>query len=300
MPQHTVGLLEATVIFNANDTAVHPSNFGPGKTDLLEEIAEYIDHVGRSGGVTLKERFFTKVSATKRPQRRDLRIELDYGRYGSPRRVRESSTGQQTGAVKTTEVAGDGLRLVAAVPTVGKFAIIAHEVIGLTSVAGLFIRDFSTWFSIRNRGFRIEMAYLEDSDAWTEFLAGAQLKELTFIAHRPAQNNRAGLPTQEIYDVRPDKRGGVLPRRWLDALVSNGHLPPSQVLSVPVNANDIDETRIVVKKDKRKRSISIGSMWPRFTWEIVPDSNKRPGDVVFYKFVDELIVTRYFNRGIVI
>lgn len=300
MPQHTIGLLEAIVIHTSTTTPVHPHSFGPQKVDLLDEFAAYVEHVDSAGGVRVKERYFTKVKANKRPQKRDFQFELDYGRYGSVRRVRETTTGALTGSVKSSEVASDGLRLVAAVPAIGKFALIAHEVIGLASVAGLLTLDFGAWFAQRNSGFHIEMSYLEDSDAWDDFLAGAELKELTFIAHRPATNNRAGLPTREIYDVVADERGGVLPRRWLDRLISNGHLPPNQVLSVPVDASAIDETRVVVEKDNRRRTISIGNIWPRFTWEITPGSNRRPGDSTFQQVADDLIKSRYANRGIII
>lgn len=299
MPQHTVGLLEVTVIHHQGDVIVHPSSFGAGQIDLLEEIDSYLKYVELSGGVSLKERYFTKVAATPRASQRDIRFELDYGHYGSSKRVREYSTGKQTGAVKITEVASDGLRLVAAIPTTGKFALMAHEVIGLSSVAGIFASDFKRWFSARNSEFRIEIEYLEDSDAWEEFLDGAELKELTFIAHKPAKNNRAGRPTREIYEVLPNRRGDVLPRKWLDSLRQTGRLPANQVLSVGVDEDDIEETRVVVSKDKRRRTISIGAAWPRFTWEIEPDSNKRPSDSLFFVVTDDLIVTRFKNRGII-
>lgn len=37
------------------------------------------------------------------------------------------------------------------------------------------------------------------------------LRELTFMTTKPAEGNRAGRPTKETYEVRPDGRGAVLP-----------------------------------------------------------------------------------------
>lgn len=49
MPQHTIGLLGTRIVHTGTDEAVHPSNFGPGEHDLLNEWQQYLDGV-RTGG----------------------------------------------------------------------------------------------------------------------------------------------------------------------------------------------------------------------------------------------------------
>jgi hypothetical protein len=75
----------------------------------------------------------------------------------------------------------------------------------------------------------------------------------------------------------------------LERLRGEGRLPANEVLSVQVDESDISETRVVVEKDKRRRTISIGSDWPRFTWEIEPGSNTRPSDPTFTATAGEII-----------
>lgn len=160
------------------------------------------------------------------------------------------------------------------------------------------MQDFKRWFGRRHAGYRIEVEYLEDSDAWEQFLEGANLRELTFVSEKSADQNRAGRPTREHYDVRPGRRGDVLPRRWLDRLLADGRIPAGEVLSIPVNDEDIEETRIVVEKDKRRRTVHIGSEWPRFTWEIVPGSNQRPENSAFLSAARSIIAEQLRRLGI--
>lgn len=289
MPQHTIGLLQVRILHNQTEQEVHPSNFGPGACDLLTEWDAYIDGILAAGGINHKERFLTVESKKCSPTAREVECELDYGHFGNERRVRDSNTGSQTGAIAGNEVASDALRLLHRVPVNGSTSYIAHEQIGRLSTAGLLTLNFKQWFGARHSDYRIEIDYVEDADAWNEFLDGANLRELTFVAHKPADGNRAGRPTKELYDVRPDRRGDVLPRSWLDQLRSDGRLPANQVLSVPVDESDIDETRVVVEKDKRRRTIHIGNDWPRFTWEIVPNSNTRPDDGSFRAVARDII-----------
>lgn len=289
MPQHTIGLLQIRIIHNATDQEVHPSNFGPGTTDLLTEWDAYIDALLGAGGVSYKERFLTVESKEFRPSLREVECELDYGHFGNSRRVRDSNTGSQTGSIAGNEVASDALRLLHRVPVNGCTTYLAHEQIGRLSTAGLLTTDFKRWFNSRHSGYRLEIDYVEDADAWNDFLDGANLRELTFVARKPADGNRAGRPTKELYDIRPDRRGDVLPRRWLEQLRSDGRLPANQVLSVAVDESDIEETRVVVEKDKRRRTIHIGDDWPRFTWEIEANSNTRPSDGSFRTVARDII-----------
>lgn len=298
MPQHTIGLLEVRIIHNETEEQLHPSNFGPGGVDLLDEWATYLKRVRTSGGVSVKERFFTPQSLKSRTQRREVQSELDYGHFGSIRRVRDANTGSQTGDIATNEVPSEALRTLLRVPQNGTLSFLAHEVVGRLTAVGLFSQDFKKWFANRHRGYRVEMDYVEDSDAWNEFLDGATLRELSFIARRDAAGNRAGRPTTEQYDVRPGRRGDVLPQHWLERLRSDGHLPANEVLSVPVHEDDIDETRIVVAKDHRRRTISIGDSWPRFTWEIEPGSNVRPPDPTFLEVARDIIGTHLTRLNI--
>ncbi|MGF3054179.1 hypothetical protein ACQUSY_09520 [Microbacterium sp. YY-03] len=191
--------------------------------------------------------------------------------------------------IETDEVPSDPLRWVVRSPATGTRAFIAHEVVGRSSVMGVLSPDLKKWFQERHPGYRIEVDYVEDAAAWNEFLDGSSLRELTFIAHRPAQGNRAGRPTTEYYDVRPGRRGEALPQSWLNRLRADGSLPASDVLSVPVDDADVDETRIVVQKDGRRRTIAIGVEWPRFTWEIDPGSVERPLDQRFYEVARGII-----------
>lgn len=287
MPQHTIGLLEVQIFHTQTSTEVHPSNFGPEQLDLRDLWTEYLGEVRSNGGVQLKERYFT-VERLEHPESGIL-CEFDYGRFGSSRRVRDIRTGNQTGKVRPDEVAGESLRLLHHVPATGMTSLIAYEQVGISSVVGILSSDFKKWFHWRSRGFHIEINYMEDSDAWNDFLDGASLRELAFVAKKPAEGNRAGRPTKEVYEVRPDGRGMVLPRTWLDQLRGEGRLPANQVLSVQVDESDIAETRIVVEKNKRRRTIRIGNDWPKFTWEIDPGSSSRPSDTVFQGVAEEII-----------
>ncbi|MDQ0923381.1 hypothetical protein QF038_001889 [Pseudarthrobacter sp. W1I19] len=289
MPQHTIGLLQVRIVHNQTDQEVHPSNFGPESNDLLTEWDVYVDGIRSSGGVRHRERFLTVESKKLRATKREVECELDYGHFGNSRRVRDSNTGSQTGSIAGNEVASDALRLLHRVPLNGSFSYIAHEQIGRLSSSGVLTSDFKKWFGSRHDGYRLEIDYVEDADAWNEFLDGANLRELTFVARKPAEGNRAGRPTKELYDIRPDRRGDVLPRRWLDQLRSDGRLPANQVLSVAVDEGDIEETRVVVEKDKRRRTIHIGDDWPRFAWEIEANSNVRPGDESFRSVARDII-----------
>lgn len=289
MPQHTIGLLEVRIVHNQSEEEVHPSKFGPRGVDLLDEWGMYLEQVEVAGGVSVKERYFTPQSIESHLQMREVQSELDYGHFGSPRRVRDAHTGSQTGDIATNEVPSEALRTLLRVPRNGTTCFIAHEVVGRLTAAGLFSQDLKKWFGNRHDGYRIELDYVEDSDAWNEFLDGATLRELTFTARRSAKGNRAGRPTKEQYDVRPAMRGDVLPHSWLERLRSDGYLPANEVLSVSVNQEDIDETRVVVSKDKRRRTISIGAAWPRFTWEIEPNSNERPSDLMFVDVARQII-----------
>lgn len=287
MPHHTVGLLEVRILHSQTSTEVHPSNFGPDQLDLRELWTDYLNEVQGNGGVQTKERYFTVERVTQ--QGGETMCEFDYGRFGSNKRIRDVHTGRKTGDVAHDEVAGEALRLLLHVPLTGTSSYIAHEQVGISSIVGILATDFKKWFHWQSRGFHVEMDYVEDADAWNDFLDGATLRELTFVAKKPAAGNRAGRPTKEIYEVRPDGRGAVLPRTWLDQLRGDGRLPANEVLSVHVDESDIDETRVVVEKDKRRRTIRIGSDWPRFTWEIEPGSNTRPSDPVFVRVAGDII-----------
>ncbi|WP_431230471.1 hypothetical protein [Paenarthrobacter nicotinovorans] len=287
MPQHTVGLLEVRVVHSQSATDVHPVNFGDEQYDLRELWSAYLQEVLRDGGVQTRERYF--MVETVGSVHGDTLCELDYGRFGSDKRVRDVGTGSQTGKVAPNEVASEALRLLFHAPTRGTVSYIAHEQVGISSVVGILSQHFKNWFHWQCRGFHVEIAYLEDADAWNEFLDGATLRELTFVARKPADGNRAGRPTKEIYEVRPDGRGAVLPKSWLERLRSDGRLPANEVLSVQVDESDISETRVVVEKDKRRRTISIGTEWPRFTWEIEPGSNSRPTDTTFTAVAGDII-----------
>lgn len=268
-------------------TDVHPVNFGDEQHNLRELWLAYLREVERDGGVQTRERYFTVE--TVEDAQGDALCELDYGRFGSDKRVRDVGTGSMTGKVSKNEVASEALRLLCHVPRQGTTSYIAHEQVGISSVVGILSQHFKSWFQWQCRGFHVELAYVEDADAWNEFLDGAALRELTFVASKPAVGNRAGRPTKEIYEVRPDGRGAVLPKSWLERLRGEGRLPANEVLSVQVDESDISETRVVVEKDKRRRTISIGSDWPRFTWEIEPGSNTRPSDPTFTTFAGEII-----------
>ena len=289
MPMHTIGLLEVRVVHNRTGADVHPSNFGPGGSDFLDDWNEFLKQVTAENGVTSRERFFTVEKQISKPSRREVKCELDYGHFGSARRVRDSLNGQHVGNIRTGEVPSDALRLLLRAPVNGKFAFIAHEIIGRSSAVGVVVPELKRQFIDAHSGYHLEIEYVEDSDAWNDFLDGAALKQLTFVARRPADGNRAGRPTKELYDILPGRRGDVLPRGWLDQLRSTGHLPANQVLSVPVDDDEIDETRVVVDKGGRRRTISIGDDWPRFTWEIDPGSTTRPSDRKFFSAAREIV-----------
>ncbi|MFF2243324.1 hypothetical protein ACFVTM_03980 [Arthrobacter sp. NPDC058130] len=286
MPHHTVGLLEIRIVHSQTSTDVHPVNFGDKQHDLRELWLAYLQEVEREGGVQTRERYFTVEAVGD--VHGDTLCELDYGRFGSNRRVRDVHTGSLTGNVAHDEVASEALRLLCHVPTRGTVSYVAHEQVGINSVVGVLSHHFKNWFHWQCRGFDVEIAYVEDADAWKEFLDGATLRELTFVARKPADGNRAGRPTKEIYEVRPDGRGAVLPKSWLDR-IRGGRLQANEVLSVQVNEADISETRVVVEKDKRRRTISIGSDWPRFTWEIEPGGTTRPSDPTFTAVAADII-----------
>jgi hypothetical protein len=136
------------------------------------------------------------ASKKLRETRREVECELDYGHFGNSRRVRDSNTGSQTGSIAGNEVASDALRLLHRVPLNGSFSYTAHEQIGRLSSSGVLTSHFKKWFGSRHDGYRLEIDYVEDADAWNEFLDGANLRELTFVARKPAEGNRAGRPTQ--------------------------------------------------------------------------------------------------------
>jgi len=56
-----------------------------------------------------------------------------------------------------------------------------------------------------------------------------------------------------------------------------------------VDEGDIEETRVVVEKDKRRRTIHIDDDWPRFAWEIEANSNVRPSDESFRSVARDII-----------
>ncbi|HCJ48876.1 MAG TPA: hypothetical protein DHW40_06050 [Microbacterium sp.] len=288
MPLHTIGLLDVSILHNQSDQEVHPSNFGPNQTDFFDEWESYLEHVLRERGVRAGERYFTVERKRARKEARERLCELDYGHFGTRRRVRNAVNGEHVSDIDAGEVPSDPLRLLLRSPVNGTRAFIAHEVVGRASVVGVLAPDLKKWFQKRHNGYRLEIDYVEDADAWNDFLDGSTLRELTFVAHRRADGNRAGRPTTEYYDVRP-VRGEALPQNWLRRLRSDGHLPASEVLSIGVDDGDIDETRIVVQKNGRRRTIAIGADWPRFTWEIDPGSNQRPGDQQFYDVARSLI-----------
>lgn len=149
-------------------------------------------------GVRHRERYFTVESTQAWPDRREFECEVDYGSYGSNRRVRDSSTGNQTGTIGSSEVAGDGLRLIHRVPDAGLFSYIACEQIGRASVTGVLVQDFKRWFGRRHNGYRIEVEYLEDSDAWEQFLEGANLRDLRSSVRNPPIRTELVDPLESI------------------------------------------------------------------------------------------------------
>jgi len=298
MPLHTIGLLGVRVTHNQTGEEVHPSNFGPNQSDFFDDWNTYLDRVVADHGVTSRERFFTVEKHSSKPRRREVKCELDYGHFGSRRRVRNAANGEHVGDIETEEVPSDALRALLRAPVNGHLAFIAHEIIGRASATGIVISALKKQFASDHPGYRLAVDYVEDADAWNEFLDGASLKELTFVARRTADGNRAGRPTKELYDVVPGRRGDVLPRSWLDRLRSDGHLPAGEVLSVPVSDDDIDETRVVVEKDGRRRTILIGDDWPRFTWEVEPGSNTRPADSRFYAVARSIIDSQLAHLNI--
>ena len=290
MTKYSLGLMEVRIVHNQRGEDMHVSNFNQTGDDLLTVWATYLRTVKRDHGVKGKERFFIPDTVSTPTGIRQVRSEIDYGRYGVARRVRDTSTGDTTGNVGTDETASDTLRTCLVVPQNGKIALLAHEVAGVATLGGALTTDVKRWFQQNHPGYRLSIDYLEDADAWAEFLDGADLRQITFTAWRSSPDNRAGVPTKEEYDVRPI-RGRVLPRAWLDRLL-NHELPASAVLSVPVEDGDIDETTVVVSKEGRRRTIRIGQDWPRFTWEINPDSDGRPVSAQFYAVANELVAER--------
>jgi hypothetical protein len=297
MALHTVGLLAVKVIDTNSGVEEVVSAFGSPQVDLLDEIEVFFRKVKADGGSTSKERYFTTVRVTPEPTRRLVHVEIDYGRFGSARRVREQSTGRETGVVKDTEVASDELRLSAAVPSTDRIALLAYEVAGQASCVGPLSQALLTSFHKANPGFTLDISYLEDTDAWDEYLKGAELKSLTFVTERQSLGNRASLPLREEHEVRPSGRGQSLPRKWLKK-ARKGSLRATDVLSVKVKDSDVENTRIVVAKDGRRRTVVIGGDWPKFTWEIDPTSRRRPTTTKVRKVAYELIKTRLAHRNI--
>ena len=288
MPKYTIGLLELKVIHTLTDEEVHPSNFGPQEKDVLDDWSGYLKKIAQEGGVSRQERFLAVESRVDIVTSREIVCEIDYGHFGSHRRVRNVDNGAHISDIDLNEVPGDPLRLLLRSPINGTFAFMAHEMVGRSSCAGLLIPEFKSWFAKANSGYRLEVNYVEDSDAWNEFLDGASLRELTFTARRTSEANRAGRPTKERYDILPGRRGDVLPQSWLQRLRCDG-LPASEVLSVPVADEDIDETKVVVEKEGRRRTIRIGDDWPRFTWEIDPKAKSRPDDALYFDVARQII-----------
>jgi len=290
MTKYSLGLMEVRVVHNQSAEDMHVSNFN-SSDDLLNVWARYLETARSHHGVKGKERYFIPDTVVTQAGVRHVNSEIDYGRYGVSRRVIDTSSGSTTGNVAPDETASDTLRTSLAVPQNGKIALLAHEVAGTATLGGVLSHDVKRWFQQNYPGYRLSIDYLEDSDAWEEFLDGAELRQITFSAWRASQDNRAGVPTKEEYDVRPGVRGQVLPREWL-ARLRGGRLPPSAVLNVPIEESDIDETTVVVSKDGRRRTIKIGQDWPRFTWEIDPDSDDRPVSGQFYAVANELVMQR--------
>ena len=69
MPLHTIGLLEVRVVHNQTDESVHPSNFGPSRSDFFDDWNSYLDKVVSDHGITSHERFFTVQKHSRKPNR---------------------------------------------------------------------------------------------------------------------------------------------------------------------------------------------------------------------------------------
>lgn len=296
MPQHSLGVLEASVTHIASGTLVHPSAIGPNQVDLLHEFDEYLKWVGSSGGVAIRERFMTVVGTSQSSFQRARIAEFDYGRYGSHRRVHDVSTGRKTGDVRSGEAASDSIRVAMAVPINATFALIAHEIVARATIGTLFSNSFEKWFQERNGGFSIKFDYLEDADAWQEYLDGADLKSLSFAVYRTPPGDRTAPPRREVYEVDPGYRGEVLPHSWLDRIRSRS-LNPGDVMNVPVDPQDVEEIKVVVDRHGQRRTLVLESSWPRFTWEIDPGSIRRPTDTRFREFAFEILTDRVAKRG---
>lgn len=117
MPLHTIGLLQVQIAHNQTNQIVHPSNFGSNRCDFYDDWNDYLRDVKSNSGVTSQERFFTVQKLSRKPNQREVKCELDYGRFGSRRRVRDASNGRHVGDIDTGEVPSDALRLLLRAPS---------------------------------------------------------------------------------------------------------------------------------------------------------------------------------------
>lgn len=288
MPLHTVGLLELGILHTATETVVHPYSFSDQKADLYNDWPDYVENILTQKGIRSSERYLTIEKTRPRHWARGAYCEFDYGSYGSQRRVRDSNNGQHVNDIKTEEVASDALRMALFVPKTGTQAYITHEVVGRASLVSVLRQDLEKWFKRRHPGYELQIRYVEDADAWRDWLEGADLKGLTFEVERSKDGNRLGRPTRERYEVVPSGRGEVLPSSLISRLLRGERIPPTDVLAIDIPVEDIAETKINVSKDGRQRSIRIGDDWPRFTWEIDPTTKGRPDDEAFLTLSQEL------------
>jgi hypothetical protein len=285
MPTFFIGLMEVRVIHNKTGEAVHVSSFSKENEDLLDVWDDYLAKTADTGGVATKDRYFVPERSTLFPALRQARAQFDYGRHGTDRRVRDSTSGSHVGDVARHQVASDTLRSLLVVPEHGRLAVLALESVGNASVAGMLSDHFKRWFQREFKGYRVELRYLDEPVAWSQFLDGADLRELSVTRYRPAHQNRAGRPTVEEFTVRP-VRGQMLPSSWLKEMLG-GRVRATDLLSVPID--DADETKLLVRSGGRDRTITVGQEWPRFKWEVDPENEGRPSDAVFYGVAEELL-----------
>lgn len=287
MPTYTMGLMTVRVLDNRTGQAEQLDAFAGGR-DLHVEWPKFLDSLVQQRGHARRETYLLPVDVGTPSGTRDVRAALDYGRFGTARRIREVTSGAHVGDVRTSQVAGDETRSVLRVPVASRTALLAYEAIGTSSHVGLLSHAAKGWFQQQFRGSRLEIEYLPDTDAWNDYLDGAALKGVVFTRFTDGGDRAAPRRTERFEVGAP--RGGGLPARWLER-ARRARLRPSDVLTVNV-PDDMDDTKIVVSKDGRKRTFHVGDAWPRFTWEIEPGSRERPVGTVFYGFVDEIMSER--------
>jgi hypothetical protein len=244
-----------------------------GAQGLIEETLKTLINTGDADD---QHSMYYAVDAVKRGEW-VFQVQSSGGAYGRERRVRNTTTHADTGAIGEADAVLEELPIAVVVPPYGRFGLIIAATEGRSHHAASLVRLLNIKLAARKLYIRLT-SNLADEVAWSTFLKQPDLNvtqlELTQTKldqsrqdfGKPARVTRARL----VLSLAQDKttRGKIVDA-MRKALTGSGKFDFTGAVGMSnLTSDDFDDYKVVYVKDGRERRVSVAQDYPHFIYEI--------------------------------